>query len=205
MSGKVLTEYQRAQKFAYYKQQTAKGLREADTILKTLPLLDALLDSIENIEKAPMYRQKVKQHGNAFKSELVRSLGFIHNADEATQKQAYWVMDQVEKVDELISNTHTSKFPLLIKLLERFHELDEADVDSFVKNITTRQYALITEFVIDKKIINKLKNIMPLIEQMPVVQIAQQITKEQLQNTKGFGEESIKVLEEVFSTSGIKW
>lgn len=205
MSVKNLTEYQRAQAFAKYKQQTKKGLTEADAILKTLPFLDLLLDAVEDLERSPIYRQKLKQHGKAFKSELCRSLGFVHETDEGTQKQAYWVMDQIEKVDHLISNTHMSKFPLLIKILEEFHKVDDADVERFVKNITTRQYSLITDFLIDKKIINKLKQIMPLVEQMPLVQIAQQISKEQLQNTKGFGEESIRVLDEVFSTSGIRW
>ena len=59
--------------------------------------------------------------------------------------------------------------------------------------------------MLPKELINKLKKIMPLVEDVAVVQIAQQITREQLQNTKGFGDESIKILEEVFSTSGIKW
>ena len=205
MAVKGLTEYQRSQAYAWYKQQTKKGLTEADAILKTLPFLDLLLDAIEDLEKSPMYRQKLKQHGNAFKKELVRSLGFVHDTTEETQKQAYWVMDQVERVDELISNTHVSKFPMLIKVLESFHDVDEADVKSFVEKITTRQYALITEFAIDKAIITKLKKIMPLVEQMPLVQVSQQITREQLHNTKGFGEESIRILDEVFSSSGIKW
>ena len=202
---KNLTEYQRGQLFAKYKQQTKKGLVEADVILKTLPLLDALLDGIEHVEKSRIYRQQLKQYGNKFKSELTRSLGFIYDTDDTTQSQAHWVMDQVEKVDSLISNTHVSKFPLLIQILEKFHDVDDADVDSFVDSIVTRQYALITEFVLPKELISKLKKIMPMLDQMPVVQIAQQITREQLQNTKGFGEESIKVLNEVFSTSGIKW
>ena len=205
MSMKNLTEYQRGQLFAKYKQQTAKGLKEADVILKTLPLLDALLDSIEQVERSPMYRQQLKQYGNKFKSELTRSLGFIYDTDDTTQSQAHWVMDQVEKVDSLISNTHVSKFPLLIQILEKFHDVDNADIDSFVDSIVTRQYALITEFVLPKELISKLKKIMPMLDQMPVVQIAQQITREQLQNTKGFGEESIKILNEVFATSGIKW
>ena len=63
---KGLTEYQRSQKYKVYKQQTAKGLKEADTILKTLPILDVLLDAIEGIEKSKMYRQKMKMHGSKF-------------------------------------------------------------------------------------------------------------------------------------------
>ena len=53
--------------------------------------------------------------------------------------------------------------------------------------------------------LTKLKKIMPMLDDMPLVQISQQISREQLENTKGFGEESIKVLNEVFSTSGIRW
>ena len=202
---KGLTEYQRSQKYKVYKQQTVKGLKEADTILKTLPILDVLLDAIEGIEKSKMYRQKMKMHGSKFKEELLHALGILNNADDETQKQAFGVMDQVEKVDTLIGNIHVSKFTSLINVLERFNDLGNADVDTFVNNIVTRQYALITEFHIDKKIINKLKKIMPLVDEVPLVQIATEISQEQLQNTKGFGSESIKVLNEVFSTSGIKW
>jgi hypothetical protein len=107
--------------------------------------------------------------------------------------------------DSLVGNIHVSKFPLLINVLERFGEITEGTTDKFIESIVTRQYAKITEFVLPAALINKLKKIMPLIEDVAVVQIAQQISREQLQNTKGFGDESIKILEEVFSTSGIKW
>ena len=202
---KGLTEYQRSQVFAKYKKQTAKGLREADTILKTLPLLDVLLDAIEDLQNSPMFRQKMKQHGNNFKKELIHALGVLNKSDDNTQLQSFEVMDMIEKVDSLIGNIHVSKFPQLINVLERFNDIGEADVDTFIQNIVSRQYAKITEFHIDKKIITKLKKIMPLLDDMPLIQISQQITKDQLQNTKGFGEESIRVMEEVFSTSGIRW
>jgi hypothetical protein len=202
---KGLTEYQRSQMYAKYKQQTAKGLKEADMILKTLPLLDVLLDAIEDLQNSPMYRQKMKQHGNNFKKELLHALGVLNKSDDNTQLQSFEVMDMVEKVDTLIGNIHVSKFPQLINVLDRFNEIGEADIDTFVTNIVSRQYAKITEFHIDKKIITKLKKIMPLLDEMPLVQISQQISRDKLQNTKGFGEESIKVLNEVFSTSGIRW
>lgn len=202
---KGLTEYQRSQMYAKYKQQTAKGLKEADMILKTLPLLDVLLDAIEDLQNSPMYRQKMKQHGNNFKKELLHALGVLNKSDDNTQLQSFEVMDMVEKVDTLIGDIHVSKFPQLINVLDRFNEIGEADIDTFVTNIVSRQYAKITEFHIDKKIITKLKKIMPLLDEMPLVQISQQISRDKLQNTKGFGEESIKVLNEVFSTSGIRW
>ena len=206
MSGlKGLTEFQRSQYYAKYKKQTAKGLKEADTILKVLPLLDVLLDAIEGLENSPMFRQKIKQHGKLFKSELVHALGVVNNTDDETQKQAFYVMDQVDKIDSLIGDIHISKFPHLITTLERFTDIGEANVDSFIKNIVTRQYATLKEFHIDKKIITKLKKLMPLVEDIALIQVAQQISKDQLINTKGFGEESIKVLNEVFSSSGIKW
>jgi hypothetical protein len=202
---KGLTQYQRDRMFAKYKQQTAKGLKEADMILKTLPLLDVLLDAIEDLQNSPMYRQKMKQHGNQFKKELIHALGVLNKSDDNTQLQSFEVMDMVEKVDSLIGNIHVSKFPQLINILERFNDIGEADIDTFVNGIVSRQYAKITEFHIDKKIITKLKKIMPMLDDMPLVQISQQISREQLENTKGFGEESIKVLNEVFSTSGIRW
>jgi hypothetical protein len=202
---KGLTEFQRSQYYAKYKKGTAKGLKEADTILKVLPLLDVLMDAIEDLENSPMFRQKMKMHGNKFKGELVHALGLVNNTDDETQKQSFNIMDQVETIDSLVGNIHVSKFPLLIKTLERFGEITEGTTDKFIESIVTRQYAKITEFVLPAALINKLKKIMPLVEDVAVVQIAQQITKEQLQNTKGFGDESIKILEEVFSTSGIKW
>ena len=202
---KGLTEFQRSQYYAKYKKGTAKGLKEADTILKVLPLLDVLMDAIEDLENSPMFRQKMKMYGNKFKGELVHALGLVNNTDDETQKQSFSIMDQVESIDSLVGNIHVSKFPLLINVLERFGEITEGTTDKFIESIVTRQYAKITEFVLPKELINKLKKIMPLIEDVAVIQIAQQISKEQLQNTKGFGDESIKILEEVFSTSGIKW
>ncbi len=202
---KGLTEFQRSQYYAKYKKGTAKGLKEADTILKVLPLLDVLMDAIEDLENSPMFRQKMKMHGNKFKGELVHALGLVNNTDDETQKQSFNIMDQVETIDSLVGNIHVSKFPLLINVLERFGEITEGTTDKFIESIVTRQYAKITEFVLPKELINKLKKIMPLVEDVAVVQIAQQISREQLQNTKGFGDESIKILEEVFSTSGIKW
>ena len=202
---KGLTEFQRSQYYAKYKKGTAKGLKEADTILKVLPLLDVLMDAIEDLENSPMFRQKMKMHGNKFKGELVHALGLVNNTDDETQKQSFNIMDQVETIDSLVGNIHVSKFPLLIKTLERFGEITEGTTDKFIESIVTRQYAKITEFVLPAALINKLKKIMPLVEDVAVVQIAQQISREQLQNTKGFGDESIKILEEVFSTSGIKW
>ena len=202
---KGLTQYKRDRMFAKYKQQTAKGLKEADMILKTLPLLDVLLDAIEDLQNSPMYRQKMKQHGNQFKKELIHALGVLNKSDDNTQLQSFEVMNMIEKVDTLIGNIHVSKFPQLINILERFHDIGEADIDTFVNGIVSRQYASIKDFHIDKKIITKLKKIMPMLDDMPLVQISQQISREQLENTKGFGEESIKVLNEVFSTSGIRW
>ena len=202
---KGLTEFQRSQYYAKYKKGTAKGLKEADTILKVLPLLDVLMDAIEDLENSPMFRQKMKMHGNKFKGELVHALNLVNDTDDETQKQSFNIMDQVETIDSLVGNIHVSKFPLLINVLERFGEITEGTTDKFIESIVTRQYAKITEFVLPKELINKLKKIMPLIEDVAVVQIAQQISREQLQNTKGFGDESIKILEEVFSTSGIKW
>ena len=202
---KGLTEFQRSQYYAKYKKGTAKGLKEADTILKVLPLLDVLMDAIEDLENSKMFRQKMKMHGNKFKGELVHALNLVNNTDDETQKQSFSIMDQVETIDSLVGNIHVSKFPLLINVLERFGEITEGTTDKFIESIVTRQYAKITEFVLPAALINKLKKIMPLVEDVAVVQIAQQITREQLQNTKGFGDESIKILEEVFSTSGIKW
>ena len=202
---KGLTEFQRSQYYAKYKKGTAKGLKEADTILKVLPLLDVLMDAIEDLENSPMFRQKMKMYGNKFKGELVHALNLVNNTDDETQKQSFSIMDQVETIDSLVGNIHVSKFPLLINVLERFGEITEGTTDKCIESIVTRQYAKITEFVLPAALINKLKKIMPLIEDVAVVQIAQQITREQLQNTKGFGDESIKILEEVFSTSGIKW
>ena len=202
---KGLTEFQRSQYYAKYKKGTAKGLKEADTILKVLPLLDVLMDAIEDLENSPMFRQKMKMYGNKFKGELVHALGLVNNTDDETQKQSFSIMDQVESIDSLVGNIHVSKFPLLINVLERFGEITEGTTDKFIESIVTRQYAKITEFVLPKELINKLKKIMPLIEDVAVIQIAQQISREQLQNTKGFGDESIRILEEVFSTSGIKW
>ena len=202
---KGLTEFQRSQYYAKYKKGTAKGLKEADTILKVLPLLDVLMDAIEDLENSPMFRQKMKMHGNKFKGELVHALGLVNNTDDETQKQSFNIMDQVETIDSLVGNIHVSKFPLLINVLERFGEITEGTTDKFIESIVTRQYAKITEFVLPKELINKLKKIMPLIEDVAVIDISQQISREQLQNTKGFGDESIKILEEVFSTSGIKW
>ena len=202
---KGLTEFQRSQYYAKYKKGTAKGLKEADTILKVLPLLDVLMDAIEDLENSPMFRQKMKMYGNKFKGELVHALGLVNNTDDETQKQSFSIMDQVESIDSLVGNIHVSKFPLLINVLERFGEITEGTTDKFIESIVTRQYAKITEFVLPKELINKLKKIMPLVEDVAVIQIAQQISKEQLQNTKGFGDESIRILEEVFSTSGIKW
>jgi len=202
---KGLTEFQRSQYYAKYKKGTAKGLKEADTILKVLPLLDVLMDAIEDLENSPMFRQKMKMHGNKFKGELVHALNLVNNTDDETQKQSFSIMDQVETIDSLVGNIHVSKFPLLINVLERFGEITEGTTDKFIESIVTRQYAKITEFVLPKELINKLKKIMPLVEDVAVIQIAQQISREQLQNTKGFGDESIRVLDEVFSTSGIKW
>ncbi|GAF70598.1 unnamed protein product [marine sediment metagenome] len=202
---KKMSEYQRSQYYAKSKAKSTKVLKESDTIIKILPLLDPLLDAIEPLENSPMFRQKIKQHGKAFKIELNHALSVLNNSEDDTQKQAFAVMDQVEKVDELIKNTHVSKYGMLITILETFHDVDDADVNSFIKNIVTRQYATLKEFHIDKKIITKMKKVMPLVEDIALIQVAQQISKDQLLNTKGFGEESIKVLNEVFNSSGIKW
>ena len=202
---KKMSEYQKARYYAPHKAKSTKVLKESDAIMKIMPLLDPLLDAIEPLENSPMFRQKIKQHGKAFKLELNHALSVLNNSADDTQKQAFSVMDQVEKVDKLIKDTHISKYGLLIQILETFHEVDSSDVDSFIKNIVTRQYATLKEFHIDKKIITKLKKLMPLVEDIALIQVAQQISKEQLINTKGFGEESIKVLSEVFSSSGIKW
>jgi len=202
---KGLTEFQRGQYYAKYKKRTAKGLAEADTILKVLPLLDVLMDAIEDLENSPMFRQKMKMYGNKFKGELVHALGIVNDTNDETQRQSFNIMNQVETIDSLVGNIHVSKFPLLINVLDRFGEITEGTTDKFIESIVTRQYAKLTEFVLPAALINKLKKIMPLIEDVAVIQIAQQITREQLQDTKGFGDESIKILEEVFSTSGIKW
>jgi len=200
-----LTEYQKAKKYAPYKAKSTKVLVEADAIMKTMPLLDPLLDAIEGLENSPMYRHKMKMYGKGLKSELVHALGVLNNSDDETQKQAFGVMDKVERVQELVKDTHVSKLDKLIKILETFHDVDNANVDKFVNDIVSRQYAMITEFAIDKSIITKLKKIMPMVEDIAIIQISQQISKQQLQETKGFGEESIRILEELFHSSGLKW
>ena len=198
-----LTGYQVARNYAPYKAKSIKVLKEADAIMKTMYLLDPLIDTIEGLENSPMYRHKMKMHSKGLKSELVHALGVLNNSDDETQKQAFGVMDKLEKVNSLVKNTHVSKLDKLIKILETFHEVDNANVDKFVNEIVSRQYAQITEFAIPKSIITNLKKIMPMVEDIAIIQISQQISKQQLQDTKGFGDESIRILEELFHSSGI--
>ena len=114
-------------------------------------------------------------------------------------------MDQVEQLDDLITNTHISKFPDLIKLLQRFHELEGAYTDTFVKSVVNRQYATINEFVLPAGIISKLRDVVPMLDSMPLLQLSQQLPKSRAEQIKGLGEQSIKILNEVFATSGIVW
>ena len=188
-----------------YRQQSTKNLKEADLVLKTLATLDPLLELIDGIESTNIYKHELKRAGNLFKKELERSMGVIFNTTDQTQSEAFWVMDQVDQLDELITNTHISKYPDLIKLLQRFHELEGADTDTFVQNVVNRQYATINEFVLPNGIISKLRDVVPLLDKMPLLQLSQQLPKSRAEQIKGLGEQSIRILNEVFATSGIVW
>ena len=138
---------------AFYKAKSIKNLKEADLVLKTLATLDPFLNLIEDIESTNIYKHELKRAGKTFKRELEKSLGVVFNTNDKTQSEAFWVMDQVEQLDDLITNTHISNFATLIKLLQRFHELEGADTDTFIKNVVNRQYATINEFVLPNGII----------------------------------------------------
>jgi hypothetical protein len=114
-------------------------------------------------------------------------------------------MDQIDQLDQLITDTHISKFPDLIKLLQRFHELEGADTDTFIKSVVNRQYATINEFVLPAGIISKLREVVPMLDSMPLLQLSQQLPKTRAESIKGLGEQSIRILNEVFATSGIVW
>ena len=188
-----------------YRQQSTKNLKEADLVLKTLATLDPLLELIDGIESTNIYKHELKRAGKTFKKELEKSLGVVFNTTDQTQSEAFWVMDQVDQLDELITNTHISKYPDLIKLLQRFHELEGADTDTFVQNVVNRQYATINEFVLPNGIISKLRDVVPLLDKMPLLQLSQQLPKSRAEQIKGLGEQSIRILNEVFATSGIVW
>jgi len=189
----------------WYKQQSTKNLKEADLVLKTLATLDPFLNLIEDIESTNIFKHELKRSGKTFKKELEKSLGVVFNTTDQTQSEAFWVMDQIDQLDDLITNTHISKFPDLIKLLQRFHELEGADTDTFIKSVVNRQYATINEFVLPAGIISKLRDVVPMLDSMPLLQLSQQLPKSRAQQIKGLGEQSIKILNEVFATSGIVW
>ena len=189
----------------WYKQQSTKNLKEADLVLKTLATLDPLLNLVDDIESTNIYKHELKRAGKTFKKELEKSLGVVFNTTDQTQSEAFWVMDQIDQLDDLITNTHISKFPDLIKLLQRFHELEGADTDTFIKSVVNRQYATINEFVLPNGIISKLRDVVPMLDSMPLLQLSQQLPKSRAEQIKGLGEQSIKILNEVFATSGIVW
>ena len=189
----------------WYKQQSTKNLKEADLVLKTLATLDPLLNLVDDIESTNIYKHELKRAGKTFKKELEKSLGVVFNTTDQTQSEAFWVMDQIDQLDDLITNTHISKFPDLIKLLQRFHELEGEDTDTFMKSVVNRQYATINEFVLPNGIISKLRDVVPMLDSMPLLQLSQQLPKSRAEQIKGLGEQSIKILNEVFATSGIVW
>ena len=189
----------------WYKQQSTKNLKEADLVLKTLATLDPLLNLVDDIESTNIYKHELKRAGKTFKKELEKSLGVVFNTTDQTQSEAFWVMDQIDQLDQLITDTHISKFPDLIKLLQRFHELEGADTDTFIKSVVNRQYATINEFVLPNGIISKLRDVVPMIDSMPLLQLSQQLPKSRAESIKGLGEQSIRILNEVFATSGIVW
>ena len=189
----------------WYKQQSTKNLKEADLVLKTLATLDPLLNLVDDIESTNIYKHELKRAGKTFKKELEKSLGVVFNTTDQTQSEAFWVMDQVDQLDQLITDTHISKFPDLIKLLQRFHELEGADTDTFIKSVVNRQYATINEFVLPAGIISKLRDVVPMLDSMPLLQLSQQLPRSRAESIKGLGEQSIRILNEVFSTSGIVW
>jgi len=193
------------QNMNWYKQQSTKNLKEADLVLKTLATLDPLLNLVDDIESTNIYKHELKRAGKTFKKELEKSLGVVFNTNDQTQSEAFWVMDQVDQLDQLITDTHISKFPDLIKLLQRFHELEGADTDTFIKSVVNRQYATINEFVLPNGIISKLRDVIPMIDKMPLLQLSQQLPKSRAESIKGLGEQSIRILNEVFATSGIVW
>ena len=188
-----------------YRQQSTKNLKEADLVLKTLATLDPFLNLIEDIESTNIFKHELKRAGKTFKKELEKSLGVVFNTTDQTQSEAFWVMDQIDQLDQLITDTHISKFPDLIKLLQRFHELEGADTDTFIKSVVNRQYATINEFVLPNGIISKLRDVVPMLDSMPLLQLSQQLPKSRAEQIKGLGEQSIKILNEVFATSGIVW
>lgn len=190
---------------AFYKAKSIKNLKEADLVLKTLATLDPFLNLIEDIESTNIFKHELKRAGKTFKRELEKSLGIIYNTNDKTQNEAFWVMDQIDQLDDLITNTHISNYPTLIKLLQRFHELEGADTDTFVKSVVNRQYATINEFVLPNGIVSKLRDVVPMLDSMPLLQLSQQLPKSRAQQIKGLGEQSIKILNEVFATSGIVW
>jgi len=189
----------------WYKQQSTKNLKEADLVLKTLATLDPLLNLVDDIESTNIYKHELKRAGKTFKKELEKSLGVVFNTTDQTQSEAFWVMNQIDQLDDLITNTHISKFPDLIKLLQRFHELEGADTDTFIKSVVNRQYATINEFVLPAGIISKLRDVVPMLDSMPLLQLSQQLPRSRAESIKGLGEQSIRILNEVFSTSGIVW
>ena len=189
----------------WYKQQSTKNLKEADLVLKTLATLDPLLNLVDDIESTNIFKHELKRSGKTFKKELEKSLGVVFNTTDQTQSEAFWVMDQIDQLDQLITDTHISKFPDLIKLLQRFHELEGADTDTFIKSVVNRQYATINEFVLPNGIVSKLRDVVPMLDSMPLLQLSQQLPKSRAEQIKGLGEQSIKILNEVFSTSGIVW
>ena len=189
----------------WYKQQSTKNLKEADLVLKTLATLDPLLNLVDDIESTNIYKHELKRAGKTFKKELEKSLGVVFNTTDQTQSEAFWVMDQIDQLDQLITDTHISKFPDLIKLLQRFHELEGADTDTFIKSVVNRQYATLNEFVLPNAIISKLRDVVPMVDKMPLLQLSQQLPKSRAEQIKGLGEQSIKILNEVFATSGIVW
>jgi len=193
------------QNMNWYKQQSTKNLKEADLVLKTLATLDPLLNLVDDIESTNIYKHELKRAGKTFKKELEKSLGVVFNTNDQTQSEAFWVMNQIDQLDDLITNTHISKFPDLIKLLQRFHELEGADTDTFIKSVVNRQYATINEFVLPSGIISKLRDVVPMLDSMPLLQLSQQLPKSRAESIKGLGEQSIRILNEVFATSGIVW
>jgi len=191
--------------------ELSRYLRKMSLYVQLVPILlkasDMLNDLFGDLDSKALSNSKIyKALGTSLKQIDTFLDGMYANTDVTE-----FYIDQnkeVMRLDRNIEKFHPEKLSELNDVLEYLLENDTMSIHEVVKARVNSNNKTLSNFNIDKRLkkrLNQFNQAGVNVLNIPLHQLALLIPRERLENTKGFGAESIKILDGVFRTVKVQW
>lgn len=183
-----------------------EGLRIAkhnDSIVKVFYHVDMLLSLMDNLLDEGAFVQNVKAKAKLFVKELESYNNKMYSVSESGQKQVGELINEQERLHQLITETHNIYYPDLLEILELYHST--RNKDAVIKTVLNNQYALFKDFEIPDIVRKQVLRVEPNADSFNILHLAEIMPREKVMQLPKLNPKTIDVLDKMFRNAQIKW